>query len=68
MSDLTTTKRLDDVLAQAKALRFAAAHGAIQYHEAKAKAEKLLDAVNDAGQQIAKKYKRKYRAIKFPDL
>jgi len=68
MSDLTTSKRLNDVLAQAKALRFAAAHGAIEYHDAKAKAKKLLKIVNQTGQRIARKYKRRYRKIKFSDL
>jgi len=68
MGDQTTTKRLDDTLAEAKALRFAAAHGAIKYHEAKAKAEKLLKVVNQTGQQIARKYRRRYKRIKFSDL
>jgi len=68
MSDQTTTKRLDDILAQAKALRFAAAHGAIEYNEAKAKSEKLLIVVNQTGQRIAKKYGRRYKRIRFIDL
>jgi len=68
MSDPTTDKRLNDVLSQAKALRFAAAHGAIDYKEAKSRADKLLEVVNDAGRKIAEKYKRRYRKIKFSDL
>ena len=61
-------QKLDDALARAKALRFAAAHGAISYERAKVKTEALLQIVNKAGEKIAKKYRRRYRHIRFTDL
>ena len=61
-------RRVDDALAQARAIRFAAAHGGLTYEEAKTKAEALLKVVNEAGKEIAKRYGRKYRKIRFSDL
>jgi len=64
----TSAQKLDDVLAQAKALRFAAANKAIGYQEAKVRAEELLNIVNAAGEKIAKKFGRRHRKIRFSDL
>jgi hypothetical protein len=57
-----------DLLAQAKALRFAARHQAITYQDAKSRAEAILQEVNQIGERIAKKYGRRYRKIRFSDL
>ena len=65
---INTIARIDDALAQARAIRFAAAHGGLTYEEAKEKAEKLLKVVNDAGKEIAKRYGRHYHKIRFTDL
>ena len=67
-SNTTISQRVDDALAQAKAIRFAAAHGGLTYEQAKTKAEELLKVVNEAGKEIAKRYGRKYREIRFTDL
>ena len=61
-------RELNDVLAQAKAIRFAAAHGGLTYEQAKTKVEELLKVVNEVGREIAKRYGRKYRKIRFTDL
>lgn len=68
MSEPTNTTRLNDTLSQAKALRLTAKLGGITYEEGKAKAEELLKIVNRAGKEIAKKYGRKYKKIRFSDL
>jgi len=62
------SQRVNDALAEAKAIRFAAARDGITYEQAKIKAEALLEVVNEAGKEIAKKYKRTYRKIRFSDL
>lgn len=61
-------QKASDNLAKAKALKYAVAHKAISYEEAKIKAEALLQKVNEAGQKIAKKFGRKHRRIRFSDL
>ena len=67
-SKTTITKRVDNALAEARAIRFAAAHGALTYEQAKTRAEELLKTVNEVGEKIAKKYKRIFRKIRFSDL
>ena len=59
---------LHDVLAQARALRYAVIHKAISYEDAKKKSETFLKIANNAGEKIAKKYRMKYRKIRFSDL
>lgn len=56
------------LVAEARALRFALVHNAVTYGEAKTRAEAILQKVNEAGEEIAKKHGRKYRMIKFSDL
>lgn len=63
-----TNEKLSDILAQAKAIRYAMIHKAISYEEAKKKAEALLQVVNAVGEKISKRYGRKYRKIRFTDL
>ena len=62
------SKRVDDALAEVKGLKLTVQLGGISYDKAKEKAEKLLEVVNIAGAEIAKRYGRKYREIKFTDL
>lgn len=64
----TIDKSLTDTLAEVKALRYALIHKAIDYNQAKTKADELLQVVNKAGEKIAKKYGRTYRKIRFSDL
>ena len=67
-SQATINLRLDDILAQVRALKYAVVHKAIRYEEAKKKSEALLQIVNEAGGKVAKKYGRTYRKIRFSDL
>jgi intracellular sulfur oxidation DsrE/DsrF family protein len=62
------SKRVDDALAEVRALKITVQLGGISYDKAKMKADKLLKVVNIASAEIAKKYGRKYREIKFVDL
>lgn len=59
---------LKDLLAQARAIHFAMAHGQLSYREAKEKTRPLLQEINVAIEVIAKKYKKKPMYIKFVDL
>lgn len=70
MSYLTRAdnKEVSDILAEAKAIKFAVLQGAISYEEAKNRANNLLILVNDVGEKIAQKYGRRYKKIKFSDL
>ena len=63
-----THKNPSDLLAQARAIRFAMKYGKLSYKEAKKMTEPLLQKVNEAGKKIALKHKRKYRKIRFSDL
>ena len=62
------SKRVDDVLAEVKALKLTIQLGGISYDKAKRKDKELLKIVNEAGKEIAKRYGKKYREIKFTDL
>lgn len=57
-----------EAMAQAKAIAKSAAYGAISYEEAKRQAQPLLDQVNAAGREIAKRHKKTYRPITFLGL
>jgi hypothetical protein len=60
--------QLDEILAEARAIKFAMKNGALSYSQAKERVKPLLAKVNEAGKMVAKKYRRKYRKIKFTDL
>ncbi|MDE2588355.1 MAG: hypothetical protein KGL95_01645 [Patescibacteria group bacterium] len=64
----TADKSLTNLLAQARALHFAMFHNAISQEDAQKKIQPMLQKLNQAGEQIAKKYKRKYIPITFQDL
>lgn len=64
----TINHRLDEILAEARAIKFAMKNGALPYSEAKKRVKPLLEKVNEVGKLIAKKYGRKYREINFIDL
>jgi len=61
-------KDLKDLLARARAIHFAMAHGKLSYMEAKDKTKPLLQEINAGIEVIAKKYKKKPKYIKFIDL
>ncbi len=63
-----TSKKLDELLAEARAIRFAMEHKALSYKEAKKRVELILEKVNEAGERIAKKYGVKHRRITFKNL
>ena len=65
---INLSKRVDDALAEVRGLKLTIQLGGISYDKAKIKAEELLKIVNEAGKEIAKRYGRKYREIKFTDL
>lgn len=70
MSQITTpiNQRLDEILAEARAIKFAMKNGALSYSQAKERVKPLLENVNAVGKLIARKYRRKYREIRFTDL
>ena len=61
-------RNLTDILGEAKAIRFALQYGALSYNDAKKRVQPLLNKINAVGKVIARKYKRKYRKIRFQDL
>ena len=63
-----TEQKVNDILAEVRALKYAVIHNAIPYGEAKNKAEVLLQKVNAVGERIAKKYGFKYKNITFATL
>lgn len=67
-STKTIDKNLNNLLAEARALYFAMLRNAISHQEARRKIEPMLQKLNQAGEEIAKKYKRKYIPISFQDL
>jgi hypothetical protein len=66
-SNTTSDTRLDEILAEARAIKFAMKNGALSYSQAKERVKPLLARVNEVGKLIAKKYGRKYREIRFTD-
>ena len=64
----TINQRLDEILAEARAIKFAMKHGALPYSEAKERVTPILEKVNAVGKDIAKKYGRTHRIIRFNDL
>ena len=67
-SNTTINHRLDEVLAEVRALKYAVIHKAISYEEAKNKSEALLKIANKVGENIAKKYGLVHKKIRFTDL
>lgn len=65
---LHINKELHELLAEARAIRFALEHNAISYDGATKRVKPLLDKLNAAGASIAKKYGMKYRKITFENL
>jgi len=63
-----TSKKLDELLAEARAIRFAMEHKALSYMDAKKRVELILERLNEAGKCIAKKYGVKHRKITFKNL
>lgn len=63
-----TEKNLNELLAEAKAIRFAMENKALSYKEAKKRVKLILEKVNEAGKRIAKKYGVKHRKITFENL
>ena len=68
LSTPEANKQASELLAEARAIRFALQNGAITYDSAKKRIEPLLKKVNEVGAYISTKYGRKYRKITFQDL
>lgn len=68
LSNQEVDKQATELLAEARAIRFAVKNGAITYESAKERVKPLLEKVNKVGAFIARKYKRKYRRITFQEL
>lgn len=60
--------KINELLAEARAIKFASRFGEISYEEAKRRTGPMLDQINNAGKFIAKKYKRDFKKITFSDL
>ncbi len=63
-----TDKTLTELLAEARAIRFALECKTISYTEAKNRVKPLLEKLNKAGIRIAKKYGVKYKKVTFQNL
>ena len=61
-------RELHDLLAEARAIRFALVHGAISYEDAKQRINSSLEKLNIVGAGIAKKYGVKYKKITFQTI
>lgn len=57
-----------DLLAEARAIHLAMQHGAMTNDEAQIRVKPVLVIINKKVDEIAKKYNRKPRHIKFQDL
>lgn len=57
-----------DLLAEARAIHLAMQHGAMSYEEAQERVRPVMVIINKKIDEIAKKYKRSPRHIKFQDL
>jgi type IV secretory pathway TrbF-like protein len=68
LSNQEVDKQASELLAKARAIRFALQGGAITYESAKKRVKPLLVKVNKVGLKIAKKYGRGYKKIRFTDL
>jgi len=67
-SNTTISLKLDEILAEARAIKFAMKHGALSYPQAKERVKPLLEKVNLVGKEISKRYRRKFKPITFTDL
>jgi len=57
-----------DLLAEARAIHLAMQHGAMSYEEAQIRVKPVLVIINKKVDEIAKKYNRTPRHLKFQDL
>ena len=68
ISNREADKQATEVLAEIRAIKFAAQNGALSYESAKKKIEPLLKKVNKIGALISRKYGLKHKKITFQNL
>ena len=68
LSTQEADKQATEVLAEIRAIKFAAQNGAVSYESAKKKIEPLLKKINKVGAFISKKYGMKHKKITFQNL